>query len=610
LIGRTLAHYRIVARLGAGGMGEVYRATDARLRRDVAIKVLPAEMAASPERLARFQREARAIAALNHPHIVTIHSVEEAEGVHFLTMELVEGHSLDRLIPPGGLPVGRIMEIVDALASALGAAHDRGIVHRDLKPANVMVAQDGRVKVLDFGLAKVTAPAEEEGAGSEAPTATRTREGTVMGTVPYMSPEQVEGRTLDHRTDIFSLGVILYEMATGCRPFQADSTAGLMSAILRDMPRPPVDLRADLPEPLPRVIERCLAKDPDARFATARDVALALEGEGRAGSQTAAAAGSGAAARERPAAASARQPEVPWIAVLPLKTHAADPELTAFADGLSEDITSGLSRFPHLFVVSRHSAWQYAGQSLDVRAVCRELGARYALEGGVRKGGGTVRVSIQLLDASTGTHLWAETYDRDLAGAGSLAAQDDVTDRVVATVADPFGVLVRSMALALRDRPLEELTASELVLRFFAYWPQARPDEHARLRSALERQLEREPAHAEAWAYLSVLYGQEHYHRFNPRPDPLGRARQAAQRAVEIDPTSQMAWEALAEASYHARDPGTFRTAAERAVALNPRNSSVVALAAMHMACGGDWDRGAELTRRAMALNPHHPGWY
>jgi predicted ATPase len=280
LIGQTLAHYRITAAIGAGGMGEVYRATDTKLGRDVALKVLPAETAASPERLARFQREARTVAALNHPHIVTIHSVEEANGVHFLTMELVEGEPLDRVIPRKGLPIQQIRKIALALADALAAAHDKGIVHRDLKPANVMVARDGSVKVLDFGLAKVIDAAPGE---SELSTEMRTREGIVMGTVPYMSPEQVQGRALDQRTDIFSLGVMLYEMATGRRPFEGRSSADLFAAILRDAVPPVTDVRADLPAYLARAITRCLEKDPNRRIQTARDLAAELRLAGSVG---------------------------------------------------------------------------------------------------------------------------------------------------------------------------------------------------------------------------------------------------------------------------------------------------------------------------------------
>ena len=242
LIDRRLSHYHITAAIGAGGMGEVYRATDTKLGREVALKVLPAEMARDPQRLMRFQREARAVAALNHPHIVTIFSVEQADDVHFLTMEFVAGQPLDRLIPEGGLPVERILEIGTALAGALAAAHEKGIVHRDLKPANVMVTNDGRVKVLDFGLAKDTRPPESGDATQS--RGLQTEAGVVMGTPAYMSPEQVAGEVVDHRTDIFSLGIVLYEMACGQRPFKGRSSAELVTAILRDTPRDIAELRA------------------------------------------------------------------------------------------------------------------------------------------------------------------------------------------------------------------------------------------------------------------------------------------------------------------------------------------------------------------------------
>jgi len=608
MIGRTLAHYRITAALGAGGMGEVYRATDTRLGRDVALKVLPAEMASRPDRLERFRREAKALAALDHPGIVTVHSVEEADGVHFLTMQLVEGQPLDRLIPESGLPVERILEIATGLAEALAAAHERGIVHRDLKPANVMVARDGRVKVLDFGLAKVAEPREEAPADSELPTDLRTREGVVLGTVPYMSPEQVSGRPVDHRTDIFSLGVMLYEMATGKRPFGGASSVELLSSILKDKPPLLSETKPGLPPQLGQIVGRCLEKAREDRLQTTSDVLGELRALRKALDSGAAASPS--TGPERRPDSSPGRAEVPWIVVLPLKALGADPELAAFADGLGEDITAGLSRFSQLFVISRHSVLPYTQRSLDVRTVGRELGARYALEGAVRKSGSAVRVSVQLLDATTGTHMWAETYDRDLAGAGIFEVQDDVTDRVVATVADPYGVLVRSMAVAVRDRPVEELSARELALRCSAYFHHIRPDEHARMRAALERKLEGEPKHAEAWAWLSRLFSHEHEFRLNPRPGSVERAREAARRAVEIDPTCQAGWEALAEACYFARDLGAFRHAAERAMALNPRNTSALAFMAVLISHGGEWDRGVGIMRRSMELNPHHPGWY
>ncbi|HSA91653.1 MAG TPA: serine/threonine-protein kinase, partial [Terriglobales bacterium] len=327
----------MTAALGAGGMGEVYRATDTKLGRDVAIKVLPADMAQDPERLARFQREARTIAALNHPHIVTIFSVEEADGIHFLTMELVEGLSLDRLIPEGGFPVERIIELTGALAAALAAAHEKGIVHRDLKPANVMVTNEGSVKVLDFGLAK-----EQHAANPTDATLTSagdTAAGVVLGTVPYMSPEQISGRPVDHRTDIFSLGVVLHEMATGKRPFEGGSSAELASAILRDVPAPVTDVRANLPGDLARIIRRCLEKDPRHRMQTARDVANEFRDLARQASQAVPAAAPAAADVATISGFGGR----PAIAVLPFDNLSGDPEQEYFADGLAEDLITRLS---------------------------------------------------------------------------------------------------------------------------------------------------------------------------------------------------------------------------------------------------------------------------
>ncbi len=276
--GQTLSHYRLVEKIGEGGMGVVYLAEDTRLKRKVALKVLPRAVASDPLRLERFQREAEAVAALNHPHIVTIHSVEESEGIRFLTMELVEGESLERALSPDGLPLPRVFDIGEALADALAAAHEKGVVHRDLKPANVMLTRDGGVKVLDFGLAKLAAEAtgtvSENKDPAKAPTrrGTLTGEGVVVGTVPYMSPEQVQGQPVDHRTDIFSLGVVLYELASGRRPFAGRTSAELVSSILRDAPRPLTELRDELPRHLGRIVAHCLQKEPRERFQSVLDV--------------------------------------------------------------------------------------------------------------------------------------------------------------------------------------------------------------------------------------------------------------------------------------------------------------------------------------------------
>ena len=411
--GARIGHYVVGTPLGAGGMGEVYRAADTKLGRDIALKVLPADVARDPDRLARFQREAKALAALDHPSIVTVFSVEEADGIHFLTMQLVEGQALDRVIPEGGLPIERIVETATALAEALAAAHEKGIVHRDLKPANVMVTTDGRVKVLDFGLAKELRPVDPIDASFT--SAAQTQAGVVMGTPAYMSPEQVAGRAVDHRSDIFSLGALLYEMASGHRPFEGESSAELASAILRDAPRPLADVRADLPTDLARIIRRCLEKDVRHRLQTARDVCNELRDLGRQSSSTpSASVAASPRASTGDGSSGARMEDGFWVAVLPFKCRGGGGDFEALAEGLSEDIVTGLSRFSYLRVIARGSTARYTNQTVDVRSVGRDLGARYVMEGSLRQAGSTLRLAVQLVDASSGAHLWAETYDLSL----------------------------------------------------------------------------------------------------------------------------------------------------------------------------------------------------
>jgi TolB-like protein/Tfp pilus assembly protein PilF len=609
--GTRLGAYEILAPIGAGGMGEVYRARDPRLGREIAIKVLPEDVARDPERLARFEREARALAALNHPGIVTIFSVEEAGGARFLAMELVEGDSLDTLLEPGGLPLPRFLEIAVPLAEALSAAHERGIVHRDLKPGNVMVTREGRVKVLDFGLAKAGA-AESAPDVTSTPTESRvadlTSEGQVFGTVAYMSPEQARGARVDARSDVFSLGIVLYQMLTGERPFRGESAIDVMSAILRDTPSSVTERRPDLPPDLARVLRRCLEKDPRDRYQTSRDVYNELKdlrAEAPAPSSVPRPTAARSAANATHAAAQGFR-----IAVLPFLRAEGDPQLESFAEGLAEDINAGLAKFPYLSVISRSSILGARSQSSDVGALGEKLGARYVLEGGLRKGGAALRVNVQLVDTRTGAQLWAETYNRDLGSADVLAVQDDVTDRVVATVADTSGALVRSMAAGVEEKPDAELTAFDCVLRHCRYQQRGTPQEHARVREGLERFVEREPGHAEVWACLARLYVHEFAFGFNPRPEPLERALRAAQRAVDLDPTGQHARNVIAQVFFFRRNVRDFRTAAEHAIALNPRDTDTLGVMGNLFTDSGDFERGPTLARRSMELNPHAPEWH
>ncbi|TDI14169.1 MAG: serine/threonine protein kinase, partial [Acidobacteria bacterium] len=286
MIGRTLLHYKILEKLGSGGMGEVFLALDSKLNRRVALKILPPELSGDADRRKRFEREAQAVAVLNHPNIVTLHSVEESEGIHFLTMELVEGETLSQAIPPHGMVLEKFFDIAVPLADALAAAHQKGVIHRDLKPANVMVTPDGVPKVLDFGLAKLAGPVEEGSEATQLRTTSVTQDGKIVGTFSYMSPEQAEGKPVDARSDIFSLGILLYEMSTGQRPFQGDSNLSVLSSILKDTPQPVSDVNPRLPRAVARVIQRCLSKDPGDRFQTAQGLKAelaSLKGESQSG---------------------------------------------------------------------------------------------------------------------------------------------------------------------------------------------------------------------------------------------------------------------------------------------------------------------------------------
>ena len=360
------------------------------------------------------------------------------------------------------------------------------------------------------------------------------------------------------------------------------------------------EINRDLPEALSRIIDRCLEKNVEKRFQTAREVRDQLD--------QLEALGRGSAIP--PGAPRVRESDALWIAVLPFANASTDPELASFADRLAEDIITGLSRFSYLSVVSRNSTLRYRDQGVDARQVGEALGARYVMEGGVRKAGSTVRVNVQLVDAHTGASLWAETYDRNLKTGGIFEAQDAIRDRVVATVADSYGVLVRSMAANIQDRPDEELSASNWLARLFAYRQLATPDEHAALRDSLERAVEREPHNGDAWACLSQIYVDEDSFGFNVGPNALDRALAAAERAVEIDPTNQLGHQVLAQAQFFRRDLKAFRPTAERAMSLNPLDGNTHGILGLMIVHTGEFERGASITRRAMELNPHHADFY
>ena len=611
-------------------MGEVYRATDTKLGRDVALKVLPPEMASDPERLERFQREAKALAALDHPGIVGVYSVEEADGVHFLTMQLVEGQSLDRLIPDGGMPIERLVSIATALAEALAAAHEKGIVHRDLKPANVVVGKGGSVKVLDFGLAKVSPLGAS--VDSALPTEAQTRDGVVMGTVPYMSPEQVSGRPVDHRTDVFSLGVVLYEMASGRRPFAGGSAVELGSAILRDMPAALTTLRAGLPEGLMQVVTRCLEKDPAARFQSMRgvhDALSALPADG-ADRRTASRQGPGLrsralriaggvailfvaaylvsrsgmlpAGRTREASVA---PRIRSIAVLPLDNYSGDPSQEYFAEGMTDELTAQLATISRLRVISRGSAMQFKGEHRPpTPEIAKTLDVDAVVEGSVIRAGDKVRITAQLIDARADRHLWARTFERS--SRDVLALQGELASAIAREI---HVQLTPAEQSRLGSAPSVNPEAYDAYLkgRYFFNRPS---DEN--LQKAIERfedAIALSPDLVPALSGLSDAYLWAGYNEgFLTASEARPKAKAAAEQAIKLDDKSAEAHTSLAVFKvFYEYDWAGSEAEFRRAFELNPNYAFAHDQFGLGLAFQGRLDESIAESRRAAELDPLSP---
>ena len=581
-------------------MGEVYRARDLRLGREVAIKVLPSEVASSPDRLARFEREARAVAALNHPNIVTLHSVEDAAGVRFLTMELVEGQSLSTLVTPGGLPLPRILELAIPLTDALVAAHERGVVHRDLKPGNVMVTGDGRLKVLDFGLAKLPREAlQYEGHASAATVeAPVSGEGQVLGTVPYMSPEQIRGETADARTDLFALGVILHELATGRRPFTGGTSADVTSAILRDTPDPLGRVRPDLPGDLERIVTRCLEKSPRERAQTALDVANELRRLRRALER---------GSPDRPVSE-----KVASIAVLPFVNRSRDEEDEYFSDSLADELLNLLAKIAGLRVAARSSAFQFRGTKDDIATIGRKLNVATLLEGSVRKSGNRVRISVQLVKASDGYHLWTDTYDRTLEDV--FAVQDDIARSVVKELRTTLlgeeadsavsGQVYADVARATKGRgQIPEAQRLYLLARHFL--ARITREDTSKGTAHLEAALEMDPTFALAWAELGGAYARAASQGWAPIEEGFERARSATERALLLEQNMPEGYGQLSFIQMvHDWDWSGAERSIRRALELAPGNPMVLRRAGTLAWWQGRLEEAVSLNRQAMDRDP------
>jgi TolB-like protein/tetratricopeptide (TPR) repeat protein len=604
--GTRLGTYEILGPLGAGGMGEVYRAKDLRLEREIAIKVLPAEVASNRDRIARFEREARTVAGLNHPNIVTLFSVEDEDGLRFLTMELVEGQTLSAIVSPGGLPLPKLLGLAIPLTEALVAAHEKGVIHRDLKPGNVMVTPEGRVKVLDFGLSKI-----EIGTGraqiTETIEAPATAAGQVLGTVPYMSPEQLRGEVVDARSDLFALGIILYELTTGRRPFTGATLADISSAILRDTPVPTGSVRDGLPPELDRIIDRCLEKNPRDRIQTARDVCDELRqasnhGEGGARIH---------ASVLGPPQLAARLHAGPSVAVLPFVNRSGDAENGYFSDGLSEELLSVLTKIRGLRVAARASSFHERLKGATIDEVGRALNVATVLDGSVRKAGNRVRIGVQLVNASDGYHLWSDTYDRTLDDV--FAVQDDIAQSVVVNLrrtlldegmGSPGSDDARAeVAVVVRGRRANP-EAYDLYLRG-RHLLTSSNDGPARAQEMFRRAVELAPTFAPAYAGLGEAYVLQSWLSSRDRGETVSKARGALSRAMALD-------DRLSEARvlsgqirlYFDYDWSGAEEDFLQAIALDPGSDIAHRECANFLSLVGRYEEGLDEARKAQALDP------
>jgi serine/threonine protein kinase/Tfp pilus assembly protein PilF len=553
MVGRTVSHYRVVKLLGSGGMGTVYQAEDTRLGRHVALKFLPDDLARDRRALERFQREARAASALNHPHICTIYDIDEADGEPFIAMELLEGQTLKERLQGRPVPTQETVDLGLQLADALEAAHAKGILHRDIKPANVFITTRGTAKLLDFGLAKlVSEPREGAPDAPTAPVEWMTGAGVALGTVGYMSPEQVRGEGLDARTDLFSLGVVLYEMATGRAPFQGATSGAVLDQILHKAPIAPVRLNLELPAALERIVNKLLEKDRALRYQSAADLGADLrrlkrERElGRAG-----------------APGVAEPLDIPSLAVLPFANLSADKENEYFSDGLAEDVIDALTQVPGLRVMARTSAFAFRGKEQDVREIGARLNVEHIVEGSVRRAGNRIRVTAQLVKASDGYHLWSQRFDREMTDV--FAIQDEISQAIV---------------------------------------------EKLRLRLAADRPLvKRHTENVEAYN----LYLKARYQLFRLTPEGLAKSKEYYEQAIALDPNYALAWQGLAgfynllatagimppkAANAHADE------AIRKALELDDQLAEAHAMMGALRACEFDWKGAEREFSRALELDP------
>ncbi len=542
MIGQTIAHYRIIEKLGQGGMGVVYRAEDTRLGRDVALKFPPPQTKQSAEEYQRLIHEAKAAASLDHPNICTIHEIGEVDGQPYIAMSFVDGMTLRDRLANGPLPAAEAVKIAMQMADGLSVAHDKGIIHRDIKPENIMINARGQVKIMDFGLAKSTRF-----------NAKITQDGITPGTAAYMSPEQAKGEGVDARSDLWSLGVVLYECLTVHLPFEGSHPAALMYAVLHEPHRAMDTYRGNLPSELTSLIDRLLRKDPIQRPVDTRAVAQELSQirdllDGKVSSHP-----------------GVRDPAQPSLAVLPFTNMSADAENEFFADGLTEDLITAFSRMNNLRVVARTSAFQFKGKTTDIRRVGEQLNVGTVLEGSVRKSGNRLRVTAQLINVADGFHIWSEKYDREMADVFEI--QDDIARAIVDALkvkltGQPDASLVRGGTA--------NLEAYNLVLQGRHHWNRRTGADLLKAEDCFRRAIALDPQYALAHGVLAMTYVTMLDHTDAPREELSANAARAAAEALRLDSECAEAYATIGLLEMDANRWGKSEVAFRRAIAINP----------------------------------------
>ncbi len=592
--GATLGSYTILQPLGSGGMGEVYRARDNRLKRDVAVKVLPENLSQNDNALEMFEREAQSVAALSHPNILAIHDFGREENISFAVMELLSGETLRERMDEARLPPRKAVEIALQIAAGLGAAHTRGIIHRDLKPENVFLTGDGLVKILDFGLA-IRMPVETvaEDSETEALSFVDRNEGRVVGTLGYMSPEQIRAKPVDQRSDIFSLGVMLFEMLRGERPFPGETSADVIGAILHKDPQLTARGEATISPALERIVIRCLEKGVHERFQSVQDLRFALETVGEFGE------GDGTAEKDPGAEPTADSGSS--VAVLRFTNMSPDPEQQYFCEGMAEEIINALAGIEGLRVAARSSAFQFDSDENDARVVGEALEVKTVLEGSVRKAGNRVRVSAQLIDVETGFQLWSDRYDRQMDDI--FALQDEIAGKVAEALMKALG----SDSAHEAKRQTDSIEAYHLFLKGQHNWHKREKGALEKAAMFFERATEQDPSYAVAHAGVINAYSSLALYGLDPRKARV-TADAAVLRALELAPDRAEVRAALGcKATYMDWNWDRAEREFKAAIEINPSYVMAYCWYGLMLAWIGRGEEALRIARQACEIDPLSP---